>query len=270
MIDDLIKPSSDKITLNRDELADVIDLSLWAGQLLMQNGAATRRVEETVHQIGTALGCDWLDVLVTQNAIMITLNSGSDFRTKIRRVVDFGVNMTTVSAIYRLKDRVIFDKLTRQKVRAELVRISQKKSAYNRWLIVFAIGLSCAAFSRLFGGDWPAFGITFIAASFAMFIRQELNKHYFNQLIVTLVTSFIASCIACLAIRLKLGNQPEMALAASVLLLVPGVPLINSVTDLVRGYTNVGLARGINGAMITFAIALGLLLAMRLMGVSGL
>lgn len=268
---DSSRPKPDnKLPLSRSELADIIDLSLWAGQLLLQNGAASRRVEEAVHQIGTALGCDWLDVLVSYNAITITLNSGEDFRTKVRRVPDHSVNMTTVSAVYRLKDRVLGENLTRDDVRSELQRISDKKPFYNRWLIVFTIGLSCAAFSRLFGGDWIAFGITFLASSVAMFVRQELNKRYFNYLLVTMITAFVASVISCIAILLNLGKNPEIALAASVLLLVPGVPLMNAVIDLVRNYTVVGLARGITGTLIIFAIAIGMLLAIRLTGVTGL
>ena len=35
-----------KPPLNRDELRDVIDLSLWAGHLLLQNGSDTARIEE--------------------------------------------------------------------------------------------------------------------------------------------------------------------------------------------------------------------------------
>ena len=46
--------------LPREELRDVIDLALWSGQLLLQYGAEARRVEETVHRLGTALG--WLSI----------------------------------------------------------------------------------------------------------------------------------------------------------------------------------------------------------------
>ncbi|HKJ30683.1 MAG TPA: threonine/serine exporter family protein [Balneolales bacterium] len=270
MINDLKDKTSPVENLSREELTDVIDLALWAGQLLLQYGATSRRVEETVHQIGTALGCDWLDVLVSYNAITVSSNSGGDFRTKIRRVVNRGVNMTIVSAIYRLRDKILNHKLNRTQVRQELDRISHKQPIYNRWLIVIMIGLACAAFSRLFGGDWIAFGITFTAASIAMFTRQVLQKHYFNPLLITLATAFIATIITGLSIRLNLGTQPEIALAASVLLLIPGVPLVNSVIDVVRGYVVIGMARGIAGALITFAIALGMLLAMQLLGVSGL
>ena len=68
----------------------------------------------------------------------------------------------------------------------------------------------------------------------------------------------------------EFSRQVGLALAASVLLLVPGVPFINAVEDLIKGYTVVGLARGATSALIILAIALGLLIAMQLIGISRL
>ncbi len=67
-----------------------------------------------------------------------------------------------------------------------------------------------------------------------------------------------------------MSAQPQLALAASVLLLVPGVHLINAAEDLIKGYLLVGISRGVLGLLISLGIALGLLLAMQLMGVRGL
>ena len=58
-----------KPPLEREALRDVIDLSLWAGQMLLQHGAESARIEETVHHIGTGLGADWLDILGSPNMI---------------------------------------------------------------------------------------------------------------------------------------------------------------------------------------------------------
>jgi uncharacterized membrane protein YjjP (DUF1212 family) len=66
----------------------------------------------------------------------------------------------------------------------------------------------------------------------------------------------------------NLSNQPETALAAAVLLLVPGVPLINAAQDLIRGHLVTGITRGVTGLLISLAIALGLLLAISLTGVT--
>ena len=65
-------PGIFKPSLEREVLADIVDLALTAGQLLMQNGAESQRVEETVRLLGTGLGCDWGNVLVSYNAIILT------------------------------------------------------------------------------------------------------------------------------------------------------------------------------------------------------
>ena len=268
-------PSTDtspqrKPPLPREVLRHVIELSLWVGQLLLQHGAETQLVEETVHRLGTGLGCDWLDILVSPNAILITASSGEEFRTKTRRVVSMGVNMTIVASVVDMTRRVTLGELDRLEVDAELHRISATPHAYHRYVVVGMVGLACAAFSRLFGGDLPVFLVTLLASSCAMWVRQEMNRRHFNMYIVVIATAFVAGMIASLAPRLHVGEQPTLALVSCVLLLVPGVPLINAAEDLLKGHVVTGLVRGITGTLIVLCIALGLLLAMALAGVNGL
>jgi uncharacterized membrane protein YjjP (DUF1212 family) len=251
-----------KLPLTYEELRDIIDLALWAGQLLLQHGAETDQIEEIVHRLGTGLGCDWMDILVSPNAIVVTTVSGAEFRTKIRRVVNLGVNFGIVAEVTNLCRWVSAGELDRAAVRTELERISTMPCFYNRWLAVLMVGLSCAAFSRLFGGDWYVFGVTFVAAATAMSVRQELTHRHFNGLLIVVGTAFVATLLA--------SSQPQLALIASVLLLVPGVHLINAVEDLLKGHLVTGLVRGMLGVLVTLGIALGLVLAMNLVGITGL
>ncbi len=248
----------------------MIDLALWTGQLLLQHGADAQRVEETVHRFGTALGCDWMDILVSPNGLFVSTISGEEFRTKIRRVVRIGVDMTKVSAINRLSRRVEAGELDRHQVRAELERISALPPNYPAWLVAIMVGLACAAFSRLFGGDWTAFGVTFAASTVAMALRQALTRRFVHPLFIVIITAFTAGGLVGSIARLGWHGDVQVALAASVLLLVPGVPLINAAEDLIQGHMVIGLARGVNGALIALGIALGLWLAMQLTGVRGL
>lgn len=263
-------PTHLKPPLNREELRDIIDLSLWAGQILLQHGAETQRVESTIHRLGTNLGCEWMDILISPNAIVVTTISGEEFRTKIRRVIGSHVDMTRVSAINRLSRRVEMGELNRTEARSELQRISQLKAHYPRWLVILMVGLACAAFSKLFGGDWVVFGVTLGAAATAMFVRQELIHRYFNSFLVVIATAFVAGLIASLPSVFEWSDDPEIALAASVLLLVPGVALINAADDIIKGHMVTGIVRGISGGLVSLGIALGLLIAMQLMGVDGL
>jgi uncharacterized membrane protein YjjP (DUF1212 family) len=260
-----------KPELPPDELRDVIDLALWAGQLLLQNGAETARVEETVHRLGTGLGCSWLDILVSPNAIVATTISGEAFRTKVRRVIRFGgVNLTAVAVVNRLSRQVNRGELDRFGVRVALEEISSRPHAYPRFLVAILVGLACAAFSRIFGGDWPVFAVTWLAAATAMFVRQEMNHRHVNALLNVVLTAFVAGLIASSATLFQISPDPQIALAASVLLLVPGVQLVNASEDLLKGHTVTGIIRGINGGLISLGIALGIALVLSLPGVQGL
>lgn len=257
-----------KPPMEREALRDVISLSLWAGQMLLQNGADTARVEETVHRLGTGLGCDWLDIVVLPDSITATTTNNLEFRTRVRRAPVRGVNMDIIAQVSDLSFQVRTGNLDRFSLRNELRRIDKLPKNYNRWLVVFGVGASCAAFARLFGGDAGVMSVVFIASSAAMFVRQELHHHNFNPLIITIATAWVAGLISGSAVLF--GGNADTARAAAVLLLVPGVPLINAAEDLIRGHIVTGLARGFNGLLIALAIALGLALAIWLTGGQGL
>jgi len=264
-----INENSDQL-LSRAELRDIIDLALWAGQMLLHYGAESQRVEEVVHRLGTGLGCDWMDILVSPNVIVATTISGVEFRTKVRRVVNFAVDMSVIAAVNDLSHRVRSGELDRFGVRKELERIDKMAPQYNRWLVAMMVGLACAAFSRLFEGDGTVFLVTCIAASVAMLVRQELTHHRFNTFLVVIATAFVAGLIASLSTVWNLGEEPQLALISSVLLLVPGVSLINAAEDIIKGHMVTGIVRAIHGGLISLGIAMGLLMAMSIMGIDGL
>lgn len=258
---------SQKPPLPHAELTDVIDLALWAGQLLLQHGAESARIEETVHHIGTGLGCDWLDIIILSEGIYITATSGGEFRTKIRRVTRLGVNFDMIDAINDVSRRVFVGKVDRFQLRERLEQITEMPHRYNRWTVVIGVGVACAAFSRLFGGDLAVMLVSLIAASIAMTVRQEMTRRYFNNFLIVVTTATVAGLFASAAELLNLSDEPQLAMAAAVLLLVPGVPLINAAEDILQGNVATGIARGVFGAVVTFAIALGLSIAIRITGV---
>lgn len=256
-----------KPPLQHDQLRGIINLALWTGQLLLQNGAETRRVEETVHRVGTALGCDWMDVEVSVTAIVVSASSGEEFRTRVRRVVRPGMNSAILEQVNDLSYRAVAGKVSIDEYRRELERISAMTHSYNRWVVVLMIGLACASYCWLFGGDEVSMAVTFVASAVAMTVRQELTARHFNPYITIIATAFVATCIASTTVLFSLTDDPQPALSAAVLLLVPGTQLINSAVDMMRGFTTIGLVRGFHGLLVSLSISLGIILALRLLNV---
>ena len=77
-----------------------------------------------------------------------------------------------------------------------------------------------------------------------------------NHFLIFIISAFMASL--CASAALRFDCTAETALATSVLYLVPGVPLINGVIDIVEGHILIGFSRLINALLLIICIAIGL------------
>ena len=109
---------------------------------------------------------------------------------------------------------------------------------------------------ELFGGDLISMGIVFSATLTGLYLKQQMQKKKMNHYIIFIVSAFVASL--CASTALIFDTTSEIALATSVLYLVPGVPLINGVIDVVEGYVLTGFARLTEASLLIVSIAIGL------------
>lgn len=235
-------------------------LVVRAGQLLHSHGAETRLIVGVVERMGRAVHFDEIDVSLSARAMVVTTIDKRHCITTARRCPDLGINMRVVTEVQRiciLLEKSIIDM---EQADQKLSQIQPKH--YPKPLVVIMVGLSCASFARLAGADWSVFLITFIASALAMMVRQRLARLHFNPFLNFCITAFVATCVSSQAVLFDIGNDPFLAMASSVLLLVPGFPLINSIADLLKGHTNMGVARFLTASMLSFATCLGILLAM--------
>jgi uncharacterized membrane protein YjjP (DUF1212 family) len=238
-----------------------------AGQMLLAHGAESTLVGSIMRRIGLAAGMDEVEVSLSASSLVVTTVTDGHCITTARRCADRGINMWVVTEVQRtciMMEKGIFNYKMAQD---RLNQISPKR--YNRWLVVFMIGLSCASFSRLQGGDWTVFAVTFIASACGMIVRQEIGHRHFNPMLNFAVTAFVTTSISSQAMIYGWGNQPFIPMASAVLMLVPGFPLINSVADMLKGYINMGISRFVMASMLTLATCLGIVGAMTLMNVWG-
>ncbi len=250
--------------MENQESNEIVDLTLTMGQLLLQSGAEALRVAQTMRYVGTALGCEEVYVSVLPDSLTLTTQNNSDFRTKVRQVERVTINLNLIAEINELSRQVTEGKLDRLGLTERLENIENECIVYNRWLVVLFVGLACGSFSRLFGGDWACFFVTAFSSSIAMIFRQSMESLRWNNYLIVLITAFIASFGASTAVWFS--PIPEAAIGASVVLLIPGIALVNSIKDFMRGYVSVGVARIVQALLVLAAIVQGLFLALGITG----
>jgi uncharacterized membrane protein YjjP (DUF1212 family) len=252
-------------------LRQAADLLGDVATLLMTSGAHTARVMRNVTRMANAFGYD-AELSVFQLSIMISVcdkKNPLQHLTIIRKTEPLSLNFSILSKISILSWRTIDDKLSIREVREAFNEIKTTKR-YSRWIVLLLVSIANASFCRLFGGDIYAMGLVGLGTFLGLFARQEMHHRGANHYIIFIVAAFIASFVAGMGFRYNISTTPEIALAASVLYLIPGVPLLNSITDIIEGHVLTGTSRAVNTCTTIFCIALGLLLSMLTLGLDKL
>ncbi len=247
------------LAINADELGSII---LDIGTMLVASGASTSRVRNTITRIAEAYGYE-AEFSINHRTLLLSLigEQGRARFNSIKRSAPPGVNFKMLSSISKLSWTIAERQLPLEEVALRLALIKQEKH-YSRAAVIGLVGLAGAAFCRVNGGDFHDMGLVLLATIAGLFVRQEAIKLRYNMYVCIYCGAFTASLITGFALMLVPGYFHESAFATSVLFLVPGVPFINTFSDMIEGNLHNALIRGLNCLIISFAIGMGLLSSM--------
>ena len=243
--------------MTKEYMVEIADFIARYLSYMLGAGVHTSRVVRNSKRLGEALGVQ-VSIHTSQKTATLTV-SREDIRTHDTRVVDipaFPISFEWNADLSALSWAAADRKMTLEEVRAKFDSLVAKPKM-NPVFVLFMASLANASFCRLFGGDIWAMLITFTATMIGFFTRQHLMRKKVNHYIVFTVSSFVASLCASTALALGIGTA-EIALATSVLYLVPGVPLINGIIDITDGHIQIGISRLVNAFMLIVCIAIGM------------
>jgi len=107
-----------------------------------------------------------------------------------------------------------------------------------------------------------------VAAVAATWMRLALGAHRINPVLSAFAVALLGGLIGGFGVRFGTSVTPTLCLVAPAMILVPGVPLINGVQDVIRNHVTVGVSRLAFAGVVTAAISIGLFAATALTGVA--
>ncbi|MGD9211649.1 MAG: threonine/serine exporter family protein [Desulfobacteraceae bacterium] len=249
-----------KNPINSDQKIKGLGLILLrCGTMMQSNGASTTRIRNSIDRIAREFRIR-ADLFITHQAVTITLSDANNKHifSAVRRTSPPGVNFKIVSGISRMSRKLAGQNWTLRQINIELNRLASLPY-YPRFMTLSLVGLAGSGFCGIIDGTPAAMIVAFIATVCGLFVRQEAKKKRFNPYLCVFFAALSATLFSGILIKLFPDKGLENALATSVLFLIPGVPLINSFTDLLDGNILNGILRAVNGLLISFMIALGFL-----------
>lgn len=234
---------------------------------LLACGAQTSRVDRNAQRIGEAYGFN-VDIAMFSRHLMLTVSDtlGGGSKTAVCTIPPGGPDFSRVSALNALGWRIVDEHLPIKDAWRDFESILTLPSVPPLRLRLL-VACANAAFCRLFEGDAVAMGFVFLATLAGFYVRQKLTACGLNHKVVFIIAAFIASLIAAPAVIWQLGSTPQTALGVSVLFLIPGIPLINAMHDILDGHVLMGIARAVQAGVLIVCTAIGLSLTMMLLGV---
>jgi len=247
-------------------LGEIATVALEAGRLLMEAGASGRFVDENVLKVARGLGAETVDLRIGYASLSVSVGRGAASLTRVRRLGAIGVNQRLDHAVRRLAADVELGRYQLAAVREALEQLVQGNERYPAWLVALAVGTACASFGRLLGVDWAGIGPVWCAATLGQALRMQLHARRVNAFIGATLVALVTAGLSGGAARWTGSATRDTAMIASVLLLVPGVPALNALNDILEGRPTLGSARAVWVAvMLVFATA-GVWLAQALVG----
>jgi uncharacterized membrane protein YjjP (DUF1212 family) len=229
--------------------------ALQVGAILAQSGASVSTVHEAARMIVAGFGVEVLGLRSGYTSLEITVGTGRDTITRMISVGPHGVNHRLDFAVRELVVRTSAGGMSPAEIETELARLKRDTPRHPPWLVAVATGAACAAFGRLLGADWPSFLPMLAAAGIGQAIRHWLIGRQINVFVIAAIIGCVAATLGGLGARLAGSHTIELAMMASILLLVPGVPSTNAQTDIMDGYPAMGSARAVWVIMVmVFAV----------------
>lgn len=176
--------------------------------------------------------------------------------------ISFSLNTRLSQLSWQVKD----DGLSLHTARKRYEEIAHSDTE-KPWLTLLLASLANASFCGIFGGDPIAMLIVFVATAAGFNLKQMLGRMHMDTRVTFFICAFVSSVIGATDFLFPTSSTPAIAVGTSVLYLVPGIPFLNSFSDLLYRHYICAFSRFTDATVLTACLSMGLCLGMKLMKV---
>jgi len=244
---------------------DILNMINEIGYLLLKHGAEIYRVEESLKRMCEGFGFENIEIFAIPSyfTISLTLHDGTPYHSSKRS----RVNRFHLDHLYELNclvRKISNQDITCQEMESEIQKI--KNQSLNLPLIFIGYVLSAAMFCIFFGGGIAEMLVSGIIGCILFFFIYVMERLNINSIMRTILSSMVLATIAIVCQKLHIIAHQQSVITGTLMLLVPGIAITNSLRDIIGGDYVSGLSRMIEAILIAASIAIGVGIMMMILG----
>ena len=262
-----------------------LELVTRIGEVLLKNGGEIFRVQQTMQLVAKAYGIPGFQVYVLANGLFVSMQeegrtitrpvesgdaAGQEYlfgqehlasqarlASQVRYVPLSSVHLGRVAAVNNLSREIVAQKYTVEEASRKIEQIDKLPFTSNAVQTLMS-GLGAGAFCILFGGSLLDSAAAFLSGLVLWIFVLFLTARGANKIMVNILASALVTAMGVLFFHLfSFGDSMDMIVIGSIVPLLPGVPLTNSIRDYLNGDYLSGTIRMIDALLIAASIAIG-------------
>jgi uncharacterized membrane protein YjjP (DUF1212 family) len=209
------------------ETNELGEICLLAGKIMLQSGAETYRVEDTMMRIARSFGINDPQSYVTPTGIIFSLH-GTE-RTKLLRISNRTTDLNKVILVNNISRSISSGEMSAGEAYTILRQIEEEDPRYPMYVKIAAASIASGFSLIMFNGGWNDFLPSFIAGgagfSCQIYLERFVTIKFFTEFLAALVVGLMSYFF----IKVGVGHDLSTIIISSVMPLVPGLLITNAV-----------------------------------------
>ena len=236
---------------------ELLEACTSIGFHLLENGGEIYRVEETILRICRAYGAEQVEAFAIPSSIVVTIDYGDgDFITKTRRILRRNTDLDKVDRLNGLSRRICAEKPDYPWVKEQIGRVMSGPVYPFFWRVAATAAISLF-FALFFGGNLKDGVFALFAGAAIALLGKWLAGVDANSFFITMLSSGLVAVLAVAAVALGLADHTDKIIIGTLMNLVPGIAITNSMRDIIAGDIIAGMMKMTEAFLAAIGIAAG-------------
>lgn len=249
------------------EIDLILDFAVHLGQQLLESGANLERVNDTIYRICSSYRLKEVSLFSLNGLLLLSAASpDGTFGTRQVTVPAAGIHLEYLRQLNELSRQICAAPPAPETLAARLEQAKKETASYPTAVLVLGFLVALSSLCLLFGGGGRDV-LTVCGATVLLYgANWRLAGHGLNKILSNTISMFLAGTLAQGFVHIGFCQNFGAVIISLAFMLIPGIPLTNSVRNLLCGNEMNGILELFKVVLETLTIVLGLVLSIFLFG----
>ena len=241
---------------------EILTFCVNLGRHMIVSGANLERVQLAIEFICKAYSLKDVSIfLLSTNLSVSAYDSDNNYSSRQVTIPPAGIHLERLKSLNQLSYKVA-EITPPSKLLDKMLEKALQVHSYSDFIILIGRVSAMCCLCFMFGGNLLTLIPVALVTTLLHFIMKVFERSGFDKILINALTMCIAAVAAVFLVYFGIGDNLPVVLITISMLVIPGIPLVNAMKNLLCG-------REINGILLllkifieTMALALGIFLAL--------